>query len=57
MIVSLFFKANVMISLLCIPIFQVKEQPFYSIPKEEGKIEQFLLLDSMNAFVIILNRI
>ena len=56
-VVGFFFEANVTIGFLSVPIFQVKEQPFYSIPNEERKVEQFFLLGGMNAFVIILNRI
>ena len=50
--ICFFLKSNVEIRFCPIFIFQVKNDPFYSIPDEEWQIEQFTLLSRMNKFVI-----
>lgn len=57
MIICFLLKADIVISLLSVAVFNKEDEPLCHIPKEKGKIEQFLLLHCMYPFVIKLSSI
>lgn len=50
--VGLALKADMQVGLIAVPVFEQQQQPLYSVPNEEGDIEQFLLLGCVYQFVI-----
>ena len=52
MMVGLLFKADVEIGFLPVPVLEKQEEPLYAVPKEEWDIQKFLLLGSMNQFMV-----
>ena len=52
MVVGFLLKADIVISLLPVPVFYQEDEPLQHIPKEKGNIEQLPLLHSMYPFVI-----
>ena len=52
MLIRLFLKTDVEIGLCGIPVFDVKNEPFYAIPDEEGDVKKLFLLGCMNRFVV-----
>ena len=52
MAVCLFLKADIVICLVFVPVFDTEHQPFNAIPDEKGNVEQFSLLGHMNELMI-----
>ena len=50
--VCFFFKADIVIGLSPVPVFDAEHQPFYAVPDKERNIEQFPLLGHMYEFVV-----
>ena len=50
--ICLLLKADIVISLDSVPVFDTEYQPFDAIPDEEGNVEQFPLLSHMNEFMV-----
>jgi hypothetical protein len=52
MAVGLLFETDMEVGLLPVSVLEEQEEPLYSIPQEEGDIEEFSLLCGMNEFVV-----
>ena len=52
MMVGLLLKTDMEIGFLPVPVLEKQEEPLYAVPKEEWDIQKFLLLGSMNQFMV-----
>ena len=52
MAICFFLKADIVISLERVPVFDAEHQPLYAVPDEERNVEQFPLLGHMDELVI-----
>ena len=50
--VGFFFEADVSVGFHAVAVFQQKNEPFETVPDEEGQVEKFALLGSVDKLVV-----